>query len=218
MNLLFNLHLRDMKKIFMCACCLATLLTACNNDVVEQLQSESELKTKSVVETDTTDVIIMTDEVWKEMLSSHGEFSEYNNPSIGARGYVDTRTAQGSHSCVPRIGMENLKVRFSTSQSEQMGLPAAGIYITDYCEAKINLYTGEGEEFYYVADSPNCGFKPDGNGSRGYAMSIDGNKVVLTTYLTHVKYDFSGRNIDIWWPTSPDAIIWDYKIYIPNWN
>ena len=173
-----------MKNFFMCACCLATLLTACNNDVVEQLESESELKTKSVVETDTTDVIIMTDEVWKEMLSSHGEFSEYNNPSIGARGYVDTRTAQGSHSCVPRIGMENLKVRFSTSQSEQMGLPAAGIYITDYCEAKINLYTGEGEEFYYVADSPNCGFKPDGNGSRGYAMSIDGNKVVLTTEST----------------------------------
>lgn len=218
MNLLFNLNLREMKKFFMCACCLATLLTACNNDVVEQLESESELKTKSVVETDTTDVIIMTDEVWKEMLSSHGEFSEYNNPSIGARGYVDTRTAQGSHSCVVIPGEDNKKYYFDQKESETMDLPSEGIYIADLCEAKVNLYTGEGEEFYYVSDSPNCGFKPDGNGSRGYAMVINGNKVVLTTYLMHIKCDILGRNIDKWWPTSPEAVIWDYKIYIPNWN
>lgn len=213
MNLLFNLNLREMKKFFMCARCLATLLTACNNDVVEQLESESELKTKSVVETDTTDVLYITDEVWSELMSSHGEFTEYVNPQIVPMLSVESRTAVGYTSCTARSGKENVKCTFPADAFDKIGIPQ-GIYIVDFCEAKININLKTGEQFIALNESPNCGFKPDFEETRGYAMVMDGSRIVLTTYLTHIKYDMAGKNVNVWYPLIPENLKWDYSILV----
>lgn len=66
--------------------------------------------------------------------------------------------------------------------------------------------------------APNCGSKPDTENSRGYSMTVNGNKIVLTTYLTHIKYDMLGMPVDKWLPVAPENLIWNYEIYIPQWN
>lgn len=212
----------QMKKLFASILC-ATIITSCSNVdneiLIEQSQTNSDLVTKSIVDSDTTDVLIITDDIWKQLMSSEGEFSNnenYKNP-VTTRGYVDSRTVESYHSCKPRSGKENMKHLFTSDFLENLGLPT-GIYIVDFCEAKVTLYTGEGEIFMYTDVSPNCGFKPDNGESRGYAMTINGNTVVLTTYLTHIKYDMLGRTIDKWWPVKPNNLIWNYQIYIPHWN
>lgn len=198
------------------------LISSCSNEnelFIEQSQTKSDLMTKSIFSTDTTNILTITSDTCRQLMSSDGEFSTYQNPQISAeaRGYVDARTVKGYHSCNPRSGKENLKVLLSKEMSDQLGIPQ-GIYITDYCEAKITLYTGEGEKFIYSDYSPNCGLKPDTQGSRGYSMTVNGNKIVLTTYLTHFKYDMVGRTIDKWLPVLPESLIWNYEIYIPQWN
>lgn len=211
-----------MKKLFMCILGV-TLISSCSNDenelLIEQAQTKSDLMTKSIVITDTTDVLTITNDVWRQLMSSDGEFPTYENPqiTIGTKAYIDARIVEGYHSCNPRSGKENLKVLHTQEACDKLGIPRS-IYITDYCEVKITLYTGEGEKFIYSDYSPNCGSKPDTENSRGYSMTVNGNKIVLTTYLTHIKYDMLGMPIDKWLPVAPENLIWNYEIYIPQWN
>ena len=210
------------KKLLASILC-TTFITSCssvdNELFIEQNSTNSNLFTKSITDPDTTDVLVITDDIWEQLMSSNGEFSMNENPknTVTTRGYVDSRTVKSHHSCKPRLGQENIKSLFPSELLDKLGL-STGIYIADYCEAKVTLYTGEGEIFMYTDVSPNCGFKPDNGDSRGYAMTINGKTVVLTTYLTHIKYDILGRTVDKWWPVKPSDLIWNYQIYIPYWN
>ena len=208
-----------MKKILfyilgICLCC------SCEKNSEEMsIQTQSDLATKSIIENDSIDVLIVTEEDIIAHFSSNGEFEAFANQQIpsSARAYIDSRTVTGCHSCTARSGMENLKEAFYNQElCDKIGI-SQGIYITDECEAKITLYTGEGEQLI-PTESPNCGIQPDGGGIRGYSAYFVGNKIILTTYLTHIKYDMLGRLIDIWYPVNPNDLIWNYDIYLPHWN
>lgn len=211
-----------MKKLL--SCILGVFLfTSCSNNgdeiFGEQHQEKMDLTTKSLVTNDSIDIFIITNADWNQILSSNGEFVPYKSSqeASSARAYIDSRTVESCHSCNPRPNMDNMKVAFYDKElCDKIGIPQ-GIYITDYCEVKITLYTGEGEQLIPTS-SPNCGLQPDGEGNRGYSTSVNGNKIVLTTYLTHIKYDISGKSINAWYPVNLNDLIWNYDIYIPYWN
>lgn len=164
-------------------------------------------------------ITILTEEDFYEQFSSNGEIpgNIIKQTPIVTKAYTDSRIVKSYHSCEPRPGQGNVKERFSNKElCSKIGIPQ-GIYITEHCEAKITLYTGEGERLI-PTESPNCGFQPDGKGIRGYSASFIGNKIVLTTYLTHIKCDILGRKVDIWYPVKPEELIWNYDIYLPHWN
>lgn len=202
------------KKVFLVVMCLSVLV-ACNNEDFEQLQMQSSTMTKDIIELQKTDIIDITKEVWRDIMSSKGEFIEYENPLNLNRMTIENKSVYGYTSCSAREGKSNLKARFSQSACNIMGIPY-GVYIVDFCEAKIKINLATGEQFLYVDESPNCGFKPDMESTRGYAMSMTSNVVILTTYLTHIKYDALGRNVNKWWPVTPNDLVWDYKILLPN--
>lgn len=199
-------------------------ISSCGNDELlvgkTQTKDESESIGK-LIESASVDVIISTENDWSQLFSSNGEFQSYEEPQIplGARAYIDSRTVKGNTSCNPRPNMGDLKIAFNKKEEcDRIGI-TMGVYITDYCEAKMILYTGEGERVIPVGVSPNCGIRPDGDGVvRGYSCVIDGNKAFLTTYLTHIKYDMLGKPVDIWYPVHPSNLIWNYDIYLPHWN
>jgi len=212
-----------MKRLLTCIIG-AALFSSCGNDenglLTDQVSTRSDVVTESTELDDSVDISIITYDDWRQLISSNGEFStyeEYKAPIL-TRAYVDSRIVRSYHSCNPRSGLKDILVTFNNREiCDEIGI-GIGRYIIDQCEVKITLYTGDGEVFYPTV-SPNCGFQPDADGGfRGYATSIIGNKIVLTTYLTHIKYDEIGRTYDKWYPVAPSNLIWNYDIYIPHWN
>jgi hypothetical protein len=107
----------------------------------------------------------------------------------------------------------------STSSPLPSGLQYHTLYIIDICEftKEITLPAGA---FAYIMDSPLCGFNPLASG-RGYAATTVGNKFIMKTRMSHVKYDVLGRTINVWLPGNgglggnPNALSWNYGYVIP---
>lgn len=204
---------------------VSTLVCLCSCNTEDVLISEvsgcnSESLLRSTTISDSIDVEISQQADWAFLWSSDVNFYVSKDVSSysDVRAYVDSRIVKSCHSCEPRSkDHTNMKVAYYDKElCAKMGI-TPGIYISDNCQALITLYTGEGEKFI-PTDSPKCGLQPNGGGVRGYASSISGNTIVLTTYLTHVKYDMLGKPIDIWYPVHPNDLIWNYDIYLPHWN
>ena len=163
------------------------------------------------------DVLVISSlEEWNKLFHSELELINlYTNPPLtqqqlgmlfewSFKGYSTLETRQG-----------NLKVQFPPAFADKAGVQPYSTYITDYLTAKavINFPT---RVFPVILPSPDCGLQPDNMELRGYTMSQNGQTVTFSTYLIHIKYDITGRLIDIWYPIYPDNLQWIYGRYDPD--
>lgn len=192
------------------------LFISCENEMGFERKNGDEVHTKSSVESmkiDTTNAIYIS--TLEDLYSLMGKApeNEYVNPMIpNTRAGVTTYTHTGHDSCKPRDGQENVKGRFGTEAAEALGIDPYTFYIIDFCEAKVTVTVPSGGSFIMM-DSPECGYKPGVTGQRGYSLVQDGNQYIMTTNLTHIKYDMSGRLIDKWGPRRPENLKWNYGIF-----
>lgn len=191
-------------------------MVSCNNefDSLNQLPKEANVCSMQNQSIDTTEVLVISSVA--DIVRIMGPLSsvEYQNPTnlVMTKSNFTMETFTGCDSYAPRSGLENKTVSFNAAQADQWGFQPYVYYIADFCEAKVTINIPSTVS-PIIQNSPECGFKPgDPDSSRGYSVILNNNKFVMTTYLTHVKYNMAGSSVDRWIPCSPQNLKWIYGI------
>lgn len=192
-------------------------MISCNNefDSLNQLPKEANVCSMQDQSVDTTEVLVISSAA--DIVRIMGPSSnEYQNPVnlVMTKNSFTIDTISGYDSCNPRSGLADKTISFNAAQADQWGFQPYVYYIADFCEAKITVNIPSNVS-PIMLDSPECGLKPGlEEGNRGYSAVIDKNKFIMTTYLTHVKYNYAGSSVDRWIPCSPQNLKWYYGIIV----
>lgn len=216
MMMLLNLNICIMRLLNLLFVLVVICLISCNNDseLLNQVSKGSEEYPEQNLLVDTEDAIVISSAADIVRIMGPSSFDEYQNPTdfLMTKSVFTIDTIHGCDSYNPRSGLADKTVSFNAAQADQWGVQPYVYYIADFCEAKVTINIPSTVS-PIIQNSPECGFKPGAaEGSRGYSSILDNNKFVMTTYLTHIKYNMAGSSVDKWIPCSPQNLKWYYGI------
>lgn len=119
--------------------------------------------------------------------------------------------------------MKHQKMIISNDKAREMGL-YPGIYVIDTYQIKQKMFCQTGK---YIEVYPGYNENLNYRNKMGFIANSFSTKRGFTTdaptittqdsfwgetYLMHVISDLGGRSMDLWWPCSPENLIWIYQI------